>query len=510
MTKPTPKSRITHATIEAAVRDARNGIEWEHPDPQCPGLSLRVRGGGVSWNFRGPRSGGKNRRWSLGAHTVSPKDARQRAWAVRSYIARGLDPSLMLTELVTGVTPAAQFDLRIANKPSWEWSDAISRYLTGIVGVTKQATRDDYRGTLENTPELQHFVGRQVCDIMREEIMEAVEAVRKRGVKTHHKKVLIVCRAFFNWLGNDARRRQTSVPVNLLFSAKPAAAERNVVGRRIVNKGIPAALPMGRALAIARSGVLGFLPSAGIMMVMGTVSRRSGVVEMNTNDWKTHSPKIQIWFQPPASRKTADRLQSSSPHQIPMVGWVADVIDDLERHRPMDDKTGWLFPVARPRRKGEPNKTEHMSRSTLNHNMDAMPGVYGHLSPHAMRRAIASYGKLIGGFADGEVKMLLDHLEGEGDDVTRGHYDLDPRLDRKVEMMTWWTGWLDELCAEAIAADPMLSDPEALKVAIYIERYGQPKWDARVAKARALGCSVWANSGKRKVPPTVPFKEAAE
>jgi hypothetical protein len=56
----------------------------------------------------------------------------------------------------------------------------------------------------------------------------------------------------------------------------------------------------------------------------------------------------------------------------------------------------------------------------------------------------------------------------------------------------------------------MLLDLEAMKVAIYIERYGQPKWDARVAKARALGCSVWANSGKRKVPVPLPFKEAAE
>src|ERR1019366_9274000 len=127
------------------------------------------------------------------------------------------------------------------------------------------------------------------------------------------------------------------------------------------------------------------------------------------------------------------------------------------------------FPVDA--RGGSTPKRPHMSEGVLNKNMDAMPGVHGALSPHALRRAFGSYDSPVGGVAKGEAKMILDHLEGEGDDAARGHYDLDPRIARKIEMMNWWTGWLDEQCAAAIATDPMLSDMEALRQAIYIERY---------------------------------------
>jgi hypothetical protein len=82
-----------------------------------------------------------------------------------------------------------------------------------------------------------------------------------------------------------------------------------------------------------------------------------------------------------------------------------------------------------------------------------MPSVAGVLSPHAFRRAFGSYGSMVGGFTKGQAAMILDHLEGEGDNVTRGHYDLDPRIEEKRALMVWWTGWLDEPAAAAIAAE---------------------------------------------------------
>lgn len=84
-------------------------------------------------------------------------------------------------------------------------------------------------------------------------------------------------------------------------------------------------------------------------------------------------------------------------------------------------------------------------------------------------------------------------------------------MERKVEMMTWWTNWLDEQCAAAIAADPSLLDKDALRQACYIERYGQDRWDAKIAKARKLGIQVWSNPGKAKGPSNITaFDEAAE
>lgn len=497
MARPNKGTRITKATVDAAVRDAQAKMSWEYPDPECAGLSLRVRGKAVTWSFRGPRLGGKNRRWYLGGHTVTPKDARQRASQVRMRIRQGLDPTPLLTEILTGLKPQEQLDLRIEERPSWEWSDAIKTFLAYLIDNARHATIDDYRATLENTPELEKLKGRMVCDILREEIEEAVEKIRLRGVKTHHKKVLMVTRRFFNWLSEGARRRETSVPINFLAGAKAGPALRNVVGRRVVNKGIPETNPIGRALAIARSGTLGEMPSHAIELLIGTVSRRRGVVGAKSQDFQpcTLEPGAFVWFQPPAFRKTADRMQSESPHQVPIVGFAIDVVNRLERIytrivRP-DDDPGWYFPVARARRKGQPPKDQHMNVSTLNHNIDAMPGVYRMLSPHALRRAFGSYGSMFGGFKKDEAKMVLDHLEGEGDDVTRGYYDLDPRIGRKLEMMHWWTAWCDEQCALAIAADPALRDPEALRQACYIQRYGQEAWNAKIKKTHDTGAPLW-------------------
>ncbi|OYX80770.1 MAG: hypothetical protein B7Y77_00115, partial [Bradyrhizobium sp. 35-63-5] len=484
MPRPEAGSRITQATVDAAIRDAAKKVNYEHPDPECKGLSLRVAGKGVTWSFRGPRLGGKNRRWTLGDQTTAPKEARSRAWAVRSRVEQGIDPQPLVIEFLTGLKPQEQLDLRIENRPSWRWEEAIDRYEAWLKKNKRRRSMGDSLTTLRNTPELRICKGRLVCDIVREEIEEAVEKVRLRGVKTHHKKVLTVVRRFFNWMSEGTRRRETSVPVNFLLGAKADPPLRNVL-RRVFNKGIPDTLPIGRALAFARSGVLGDQPSAAIELVMGTAQRRHPVVAMTSRDVKPIAahPGEFVWFMPPSTRKTADRLQSSDPHQVPLVGFTVGVIEKLERRltssprwidgplreaeaiakaKEEDDKDfelvpwDWYFPVARPRYKGVANLQSYMSESTLNHNIAAMPGVVGVLSPHPMRRAFASYGKLFGGFTKGQAAMILDHLEGEGDDVTRGHYDLDPRIEEKRAMMLWWTGWLEEQCAAAIAADTML------------------------------------------------------
>ncbi|MBX9830220.1 MAG: hypothetical protein K2Y27_35145 [Xanthobacteraceae bacterium] len=158
----------------------------------------------------------------------------------------------------------------------------------------------------------------------------------------------------------------------------------------------------------------------------------------------------------------------------------------------------WLFPVTRPRHKGQAPKQAYLSEDTLNHNILAMPGVAGDLSPHTLRRKFASEGKAAGVIADNEAKLILDHLEGEAGNVTRNHYDLDPRLPRKREIMLWWTGWLEAQCAAAIAADPLLdiaNHPERiedLRQAVYVQRYGEEAWEAKLAKSRRTGHKLWA------------------
>jgi hypothetical protein len=383
--------------------------------------------------------------------------------------------------------------------------------------------------------------------------MKAVDQKRLQGTRTHHKKILVVTRRFFDFLAEDVRRDETSVQPDLLTTAK--AGDPLLVTRRVrQNKGIPQAEPIGRALAIARTGVLGDAASEAILVLLGTLQRRHAVCAMLDRAVRPYHPAGEasdgwpneyVWFVPPAHRKTADKIQSSEPHQVPLVGYVPDMVRKLRRRflatdaacwgeseeeriraearrdgrqvilldhadelagvpEAMLDKVvgilphDWLFPVTRPRRKGQAPKQAYLSEDTLNHNILAMPGVAGDLSPHALRRKFASEGKAACIMADGEAKLILDHMEGQASDVTRNHYDLDPRLPRKREIMLWWTGWLERQCAAAIEADPLLdiaNHPdriEDLRQAVYVQRYGEEAWEEKLSKSRRTGHKLWA------------------
>ncbi len=83
-------------------------------------------------------------------------------------------------------------------------------------------------------------------------------------------------------------------------------------------------------------------------------------------------------------------------------------------------------------------------------------------------------------------------MEGtEPDDVTGKFYSSGPAIRRKREMMKLWTGWLDEWCAKAIAADPMLSHREALIEAIYRERYTEKQLARRIEYRSRRDRPLW-------------------
>jgi hypothetical protein len=106
--------------------------------------------------------------------------------------------------------------------------------------------------------------------------------------------------------------------------------------------------------------------------------------------------------------------------------------------------------------------------------------------------AFSTYGERDLGFRKSEAKVILDHMEGtEPDDVTGKFYSSDPSIRRKRELMMLWAGWLDEWCAKAVAADPMLSDHEALVEAIYRERYSEEQLTRRIAYRSRRDRPLW-------------------
>jgi hypothetical protein len=290
------------------------------------------------------------------------------------------------------------------------------------------------------------------------------------------------------FLADGERQEHTSVVPNLLLRAKAPDRTRNEIGdpNRIDEDrergDAPPEIELGRALAIARAGVLPDRVSLGLQLLLASIQRRRAVIGANRWRFKRYpeTPDEEAWFVPPYYRKSGSKRGNRS-HLVPLVSWGAEAVRILDRLSDNVDGPGWLFPGRRTRgmiSEGVP--AGHADVGLLNNYLSVLPGV--NFSPQFVRYAFSTYGERDLGFRKSEAKVILDHMEGtEPDDVTGKFYSSDPAIRRKREMMTLWAGWLDEWCAKAIAADPVLSDREALVEAIYRERYTKEQLAKRIA-----------------------------
>jgi integrase len=168
------------------------------------------------------------------------------------------------------------------------------------------------------------------------------------------------------------------------------------------------------------------------------------------------------------------------PHIVVLVAPTAGTV------RRLDDLAGdqaYYFPVRAA--KGKKTKNLYADPGFVNHALQFMPGV--DMSCHAWRRGFASHGQRALGLSLQEIKLILDHSEGAPPgDVTAGNYALDPLLQKKKEIMTSWSDWLETQVRAAIDADHTLLDREALSQAIYRARYGETRWLRRISQGSKL------------------------
>jgi hypothetical protein len=74
---------------------------------------------------------------------------------------------------------------------------------------------------------------------------------------------------------------------------------------------------------------------------------------------------------------------------------------------------------------------------------------------------------------------------------------------KKREIMVKWLDWLEEQVEAAIAEDPSLLDAEAIGGAIFRARYGEERWEKRLARTKKHGVGTldYPFAGKKKKKP---------
>lgn len=501
MSQRTQATTVTRATVDKALRDASNGAVYDLIDPGCKGLCLRVRPQSVLWTFRA-RFGGKNKRWTIGraiaepprgclpevremwaAQHVSADEARRRGHRVRDMIEHGADPTMRINEWLTGVSVVRQLSaLEAAGPRSVPWKEAKALFLGFIKGARRPATWEDYTAILDRTPELAVLDGRKVATITDTQIAEIIAKIHKRK-EPHSEHVLRVVKSMWTFLARPEHRGVTGVIPDTLRGVKAPDRSRSEAGEEghVEGPKPPTLMELGRTMAVAKLGALGVVQSAAVLLVMGSAQRRRPVASATCYDFKNFGPET-LWSMRPFFRKTANKKRSKGKHLVPLVGFAAAAARTLE------DLAGdgeWMIPVTRARRAGTQPKTPHAPADYINKLFDRIPG--GASSSHPVRAALASYGPEHLGWNEDDSKLILDHMEGHSsDDVTAQHYNTHPQLGKKRRMMKQWTDWLDKLAVEAVAADPMLADREAMREAIYRRMYGDEAWQAAIIKARGL------------------------
>lgn len=489
--RPQDVPSITADSLKKAIADAAAGMKYDRRDPACPGLTLRVRGRKVSWTVR-TRLDGEQKRYYIGDATVDPKTARRRANQVKQWCEDGNRPDKLIKEFLTGVSVFKQIHIEAySGPPSIKWEVARQMFLDEVKRTRRPDTYKDYKNILENTPELAVLEGAMVAgmtDVTAEQIYKKIHA----RVEPHSEHVARVMSAMWTFLSTPGNRAITGVKPFAIRAAKPPDRTRAEIGdphgkpAEVNKKDVPPPLiEIGRAIAIAKLGALGPRPSAIILALAGSAQRRRPIAGLNANHLIDHGDEVE-WQMPPFFRKTALKIKSRGNHCVPLVGWAAKAVRDLQ----LTTNGYWLIPVGNTAN-GREAKNPHCDANYITKLMSYLPGVS--FSPHRWRAALATYGSMHLGWAKGDEKIILDHMEGyASDDVTGQHYNSDPRMLKKRQMMAAWIAFLDKCAADAIAADPTLNDIEAVREALYKKRYKEAGWKKAIERSKRGIALPWS------------------
>lgn len=468
-----PRRSITAASIKAALRESEAGVTADRSDPEPPGLALRIKPSGVRWAYRG-RLYGHLRRWDLGtAIDVDPDEARSRARRVREWLKKGIDPAPHLQAMLTG-EPVEPTNAKAKKDAAERWTFRETRdaFLLWMQPTRRTATIDDYRKKL-HMREFDEYLDRHIATISRAEIAVTIETISKRGIPTAEGALRTV-KSMWNWASEPVREEKSGLTVDLLRRVKaperpsievgsPEAAEKAQVQK------LPTPEQLGTLVAIARTGVLDGRISAAITLLAYSAQRRRAIVSASATDFVLTDTGWQ-WHMAPFFRKTARKRKSQANHVVPLVPEVSGILEELIDYatRPKAPSRH-IFPQFRRRSAKEPGRFGHLNESTLTHALASLPGV--DFTPHDVRRAFSRYIKQLG-YVGKASKLILDHMEGsDGDDVDAQSYDYNLLLDEKKAMMRDWAAFLERACQAAFAANPLLSDAEALREAIDRKRY---------------------------------------
>lgn len=369
------------------------------------GLSLQISAGGSKlWRFR-YQFGGKARILSFGSYPEVPlAEARRRRESARADVQAGIDPGVerkkakLLAVLASGNTFGA-----IAE----EYID------TMMVGERRaDVTVNKARWLAE---QLSPIASLPITQITPQELYAALKRLEGKGKHETARR----CRSF-------ASRVFRYAVVTGRAEADPAAMLRGaLIAPKVKHHAAPIdPAKVGDVLRAIDTYTTGAPITRLALQIAPHVMARPG--ELRQALWEEFDLDAAIWRIP------AERMKARRPHAIPLSRQVIAYLRDVQE---ISGPTGFVFPAFHTSRKP-------MSENTMNQAFRRMGFTGDEVTSHGLRTTASTLLNESGKWHPDAIERALAH--GDSDAVrgiyNRGHYWLE-----RVEMMQWWSDYLDRL-----------------------------------------------------------------
>lgn len=480
---------ITGTTINRIRRSAERGESLEVHDLIQPGLSIRATGRRISWYYRfttlKQRDDGQKVR---SAKPICAVDAcldpqRMRAVVAAGQVAlrAGNDPLAAIRTKLEEVLhlPVTKVVGTPSSEQTWDFATFREEFKKSPPTELRTETINGYYRALSETQVGKAFLKKRLIEITPQDIRQVRDDIRNRGHGRQSALTIQALRTSFEWATDSSRsalsgltednnpmlhvvskrRRNERKPTNddAISAAELIKIDEN---NNIVveDKKLPLMADIGKILLLLLDpSRLPLMKRAILLLLFYSVQRRRTVASALKRALVGFlAQKIAIWVLDGGTTK------SGRPHILPFSLAAWQVIDEWRQTLPK--MSVWLFPGMATRRK--PVADGHINVRTVN---EWMYEVCRHaecsrqLNPQIVRKAFSTYLSKKG-IPKADQKLILDHTEGRGSDVTEVHYNLDPKLPKKQIVMAAWNSFLEE-CME-VARRPL--------VAVHSERMEPP------------------------------------
>ena len=399
--KPLTKTQVSNAKPKHKVYSLNDG----------QGLSLRVTPAGMkSWVYRYSKPSGGITNWAFAEYPATGiEDARLNRAEFRKQLSQGKDPQIMQKLIVS----AAQAT----------FAEIVEKWLELKATKVSDDYLDDVKRSLEMhvLPEMGPVPVTMVTAPLAIDTLRPLQAAGKFETL---KRCCIRINEAMTYAVNTG-----AIETNNLTGIATAFAAPEVKNQPTIP---PEELP-GLMQAVANASISRTTRNL-ILFQLHTMTRPA---EAATARWEDIDLDAKQWSIP------AERMKRKMPHVVPLSDAVVAL---LKRQEDIAGNSPWVFPAAR-------NKTKHMNSQTANMALKRM-GYKDQLVSHGLRRIAATACVDAGGFDDGLVDRCLSHISGSVDTTKSFNaYSKATYLDQRVEVMTWWSKFITDARAKALAEE---------------------------------------------------------